>query len=337
MGLDEGGATIEGLELAAELFDEPFVFYDRATRTFHPKLYVVEGDHHATAVIGSGNMTRGGLYTNYECATVFELDTRETSDAAFLAELRSYFDALLALPDACKRLTPEFLAQVIADPTFAVRSESTGRGGRATGSQASGQPHLFGSLVTGLRGAPPAASGAGDDDDTDSREPTDTSPTPPPPGAGPTSPPAPQPNLPGPQAFFKALSKNDVSLVGSPGQIIIPIRFLPFFGELQLKSDETATGGPRMSDADLTVLFRDGAYSTVVGTARVILYEPAANHPRQNSEVRFTFRDRELLTRLSADDVLAFSRNAAGEIVIERHGAGWLPAGVTGTPRYEWF
>src|SRR4051794_19699736 len=40
LGVDEGGATREGLELALDLFDSVLVFHDPGTRTFHPKVYV---------------------------------------------------------------------------------------------------------------------------------------------------------------------------------------------------------------------------------------------------------------------------------------------------------
>ena len=43
VGIDEGGATKEGLTLCLEMFDRVLIFHDPGSRTFHPKLYVVEG------------------------------------------------------------------------------------------------------------------------------------------------------------------------------------------------------------------------------------------------------------------------------------------------------
>ena len=348
IGVDEGGATVEGLQLAISLFDQAFIFHDPGTRTFHPKLYVVESDSRATAIVGSGNLTRGGLYTNYECSLVLELDRADEDDDGFLADLRAYYE-LLAAESACRLLDATLLAQIVADPRFMVRAEGEGRrrpGGRGEGASSSGQPALFGSSVAGLLGAPPASSGAPLDEDTDSLlvaaplgEEAPTAP-----GTETTSapvPPQPEPRSPTPTVptqhpgFFKQLSNNDVSLVGSPGQIIIPIGFLSFFGQLNVSKDESATGGPRQLDADLTVTFTDGTYSKVVPTARVILYEPAATHKRPNSEVRFTFRDREgVSSRLSAGDVLAFGRDPTGRIVVERHSPGWRPPGWAGSGRF---
>lgn len=110
--------------------------------------------------------------------------------------------------------------------------------------------------------------------------------------------------------FWKALSSFDVSLSESsaPGQMIIPIRFRDFFGELVIQKDETAQRGVRQSHAVFPATFIDGAFSAVLEDTRVILYEPAVDHPRQNIELRYTFHNREVLQRLFANDILIFTR-----------------------------
>lgn len=47
IGIDEGGATRQGLELALEMFDSVYVFHDPASRTFHPKVYVASSSSSA--------------------------------------------------------------------------------------------------------------------------------------------------------------------------------------------------------------------------------------------------------------------------------------------------
>lgn len=133
--------------------------------------------------------------------------------------------------------------------------------------------------------------------------------------------------------FFKRLSKNDVSLTDSPGQIIIPRAFLSFFDELNIKRDRSAGGGPRQRHREFTLTYVDGDYQVEVDTARVVLYVPAAAHSRRNPEMRFTFRDRDVLERLSEGDMLEFRRER-GEVVVERHDAGWVPDGVEPGTRF---
>lgn len=68
VGVDQKTTSIQGVQLLLELSDELYVFHSESfSQTFHPKVYVLE--HHdidASVIIGSGNLTAGGLYTNYE-------------------------------------------------------------------------------------------------------------------------------------------------------------------------------------------------------------------------------------------------------------------------------
>jgi HKD family nuclease len=54
--------------------------------TFHPKVLVVEGQT-TFAIVGSGNLSQGGLHGNIECAVFVESST-------LLKELRDWFDAV---------------------------------------------------------------------------------------------------------------------------------------------------------------------------------------------------------------------------------------------------
>ncbi len=328
VGVDEGGATVEGLNRTVELFDAPYVFHDPGQRTFHPKIYVVQNDDRAVAVVGSGTLTRGGLFTNYEGSIVADLDLHDPDDAAFFAGVRDYYERLKGLGDACKPLSLETIEQLKRDPRVIVESERQANRQRRD-RQRRGRSTLFGDgAVPGLLGAPPPATqplpdDEADDDTLEPRESPDHHQA-----GGETG----EPRVTS-GGFFKALSKNDVSLKDSPGQIIIPIGFLPFFGELSVQKDESAQGGPRQEHREFSVTFRDGDFVQIVQTGRVILYEPAKNHKRQNSEVRFTFRDREILTRLAEGDVLVFGYEGGG-MVVERRENGWRPAGVPSNTRF---
>ena len=54
VGVSEGGATKEGLELAMDLADEAFVFHHPG-RTFHPKVYLATGVSQRELLVGSSN------------------------------------------------------------------------------------------------------------------------------------------------------------------------------------------------------------------------------------------------------------------------------------------
>lgn len=116
----------------------------------------------------------------------------------------------------------------------------------------------------------------------------------------------------GSRMFWKTLSSNDVSTTSSPGQIIIPIRFLSFFEPLQQTKAADAGGKGRQWDSTFRVDFTDGTFTQSV-QARCIVYEPETGHPRQNTEVRFTFRDRAILERLSVGDILIFKQTGLAQ------------------------
>ena len=60
VGVSEGGATEEGLQLAMDLSDSAFVFHGPG-RTFHPKVYSASGANQRELLVGSINLTAGGL------------------------------------------------------------------------------------------------------------------------------------------------------------------------------------------------------------------------------------------------------------------------------------
>jgi HKD family nuclease len=154
IGIDQHGGTEEALQLALAMFSEARIYHDTAAfRTFHPKLYVVEGHSRARVIVGSGNLTEGGLETNYELALETNLDLTATADSAILDDLRGWFDARWNDGRASRRLTRSLITRLIDDPAVVVVPEAAvpqpprQRTVRA-GSQA---PGVFGPPVSGLR------------------------------------------------------------------------------------------------------------------------------------------------------------------------------------------
>lgn len=321
IGVDEGGATWEGIELAASMFDPLFIYHDPGTRTFHPKLYVLEGDDFALSVIGSGNLTKGGLFTNYEAALSVHLDLSSHEDVACVRSIRDFYEYLKANPEACQPYSADLMERLALDPRIRISSEEHQLKRLRQRRSAPAPPSVFGSPVSGLQQAPPSEVEALPDEDADEDILA-------PEIVSAVEQPEEQPA--GVIGFWKALSSWDVNPHSAPGQIVIPIRFLDFFPELELQFDDTEAGGTRQSHAEFAVRFVDGYYSVDVPSARVILYEPAATHARQNKELRFTFHDREVFSRLNEGDLLVFTRAADGPLQVERREAGAMGEGRYG-------
>jgi HKD family nuclease len=61
---------------------------------FHPKLYLVRGKSRARLVIGSANLTLGGLNNNIEAGIAFDFDFADKSDKAVVDAIETRFDVL---------------------------------------------------------------------------------------------------------------------------------------------------------------------------------------------------------------------------------------------------
>ena len=77
VGIDQRGTSYDGLMGLLNCVGENgevWVFHNENQSTFHPKVYVFSDKDEAEIVVGSGNMTEGGLFTNYEASLALQLD-----------------------------------------------------------------------------------------------------------------------------------------------------------------------------------------------------------------------------------------------------------------------
>ncbi len=144
VGISEGGATRQGLELIREFSDEAFIFHD-PRRTFHPKLYVMDGEARAEVFVGSNNLTAGGTYWNYELGVWLSLSLESQEDRALYEEIDTWFESLVADKDACALLDEQLLSAIllseayeIGDEDESARGSSAGKAGREPSGAAEG-------------------------------------------------------------------------------------------------------------------------------------------------------------------------------------------------------
>ena len=89
-GVDHQGTSYEGLRRLLDAVSpngRVVVFHNKLRHTFHPKVYLFKSDDRAEMVVGSENMTEGGLYTNYELGVQVSLDLGEDSDREMLESI----------------------------------------------------------------------------------------------------------------------------------------------------------------------------------------------------------------------------------------------------------
>lgn len=96
IGVDHSGTTYEGLQEVIKCVGssgEIWIQHSEETHvTFHPKLYLFEGEKLSVLVIGSNNITEGGLYTNDEASSISWLDMTNKDDLALFTSAKKSFD-----------------------------------------------------------------------------------------------------------------------------------------------------------------------------------------------------------------------------------------------------
>ena len=89
------------------------------TRTARPSIRrcnVFSNDGNAEVIIGSGNLTRGGLVENYEASIVLALNLADRDDRALFTEVEAVLNAYVDRgPGTAVELTPETLERLTAD------------------------------------------------------------------------------------------------------------------------------------------------------------------------------------------------------------------------------
>ncbi|EID0032978.1 phospholipase D family protein [Vibrio alginolyticus] len=90
VGIDQKVTSKESLLFIEENFDKSFIVNLKGT-TYHPKIYIFKGPNDARVVIGSNNLTSGGLETNFESAIAVDFNLLDESDKN---EFNSFYQSI---------------------------------------------------------------------------------------------------------------------------------------------------------------------------------------------------------------------------------------------------
>ena len=95
VGIDHRGTSYEGLKSLLDSVSPTgsvIVFHNPILSTFHPKIFLFKSAAAADVVVGSGNLTGGGLFANYEAGLRLRLDLAYPADAALLQHIEQVLD-----------------------------------------------------------------------------------------------------------------------------------------------------------------------------------------------------------------------------------------------------
>lgn len=139
VGLDHGVTSLEGvtdLKRSLGARGRLFAFKNANSSTFHPKAYLFRNDEEADAVMGSSNLTEGGLYTNYECSLRAELTFSNPVQRALYESVQEQLDTWsTVMPGLCLELTDQLIQQLNATGDLPSEAQIRERERRSRGNQ----------------------------------------------------------------------------------------------------------------------------------------------------------------------------------------------------------
>lgn len=97
VGVDLGGTSYEALTALLLHTDSLNVVHSEGGQTFHSKIYRFSGKNNGLLVVGSHNLTGGGLWTNFESSLHIPTDGANAHETAVHKELDDYFQELTSL------------------------------------------------------------------------------------------------------------------------------------------------------------------------------------------------------------------------------------------------
>lgn len=154
VGIDLGGTSYEALTALLLHTDSLNVVHSEKGQTFHPKIYQFVGKDKGLVVVGSHNLTGGGLWTNFESSVLIPVDRSNANEMGVLSGVEDYIRELTSLKDSFmsigtqddidKLLQNGYISKEVADQVrLAKAATKNGTGERLFGNGAPAKlPHV---------------------------------------------------------------------------------------------------------------------------------------------------------------------------------------------------
>lgn len=94
LGIDHHVTTVQGLQQLTTLSKDIYIHHEKNISTFHPKVYIFEGKKDTAVIIGSANLTCGGLFVNCEASVLLKSENT-AEDRNFISDLQDYYNSVL--------------------------------------------------------------------------------------------------------------------------------------------------------------------------------------------------------------------------------------------------
>ncbi|WP_324752719.1 phospholipase D family protein [Roseovarius sp. Pro17] len=107
VGVDLGGTSYEALTTLLLHSDTLNVVHSERGQTFHSKIYQFSGEKNGLLVVGSHNLTGGGLWTNFESSVHIPTDVANAKEMAVQKGVSDYFKELVSLKASFMPITTQ--------------------------------------------------------------------------------------------------------------------------------------------------------------------------------------------------------------------------------------
>jgi len=127
VGIDSRGTSKSALECLLNVLSPGnlHVYHNPADATFHPKFFVIKDEMKAHVLVGSSNLTGGGLTNNFEMNIEVELNLGDERDKAFLSKFENLIQKIINCP-SCMKLDAAMLQRIDATGVLKKRSSRSG-------------------------------------------------------------------------------------------------------------------------------------------------------------------------------------------------------------------
>ncbi len=123
VGIDHQGTSVEALGDLMEAVQpngQVIVLHNRLPFTFHPKVYLFRNQHSAELFVGSGNLTEGGLFTNYEANIHLSLDLKNKDSAGLVKTVEDMLDEWSDSRSGIARILDQNLLKLLVSRSLVV-------------------------------------------------------------------------------------------------------------------------------------------------------------------------------------------------------------------------
>ena len=113
VGLQEGRTSYQALEYLLKSGIATFIVHDsRPDHAFHTKFYELKGKNNAAILIGSNNLTKGGLAFNYETSVLLKFDLAKRREGESFRRLEQMLDTYFTPSPWVKQLDKNLLEEL---------------------------------------------------------------------------------------------------------------------------------------------------------------------------------------------------------------------------------